>query len=1093
MADSGMVFKFLADDSNVKKDGSKGYKDLIKHSKTLSLLSKETKNNLASAFSKGAVIGWAYAIKTSVDTMLKATKKQTEYIENLNMMKVAFGDTAESAEAFVNKLSGKIGFDTASLTKQLGIFRQISSAMGYTANTADLLSKNLAKMALDISSLYNVDLDRANKALESALTGQVKTIRAMTGADITQAALKQEALALGIDKSVTSMSRAEKAILIYLSLEKQLSNANGDLSKTINSVANQAKIFKDQIGMLGRQISGFLIPVLKKLLPIINGILMVFNELVGMLLGILGIDASSIADEFKIASSGIENLEDGLDGVASASDKAKKSLRGFDKLNNITTSDKSSGTSGGGVGLSGIDAKLLAKLDEYNLQLDKMKNKATKIKESIMKILGFHKELNEETGQWEWKYNGVTTTIKNLYTEFKKLSTPAKIVVGTITTLAAIKTVSNIAKIFSAFKNGVTPVKKLSEAFSVMDKLNFSNLKASVDGWKDSLTFAEKLQGVLLGSAGIVAGLALTKDGIKKAVDEGKTGIGILETGLGGLSSVIGGAVAGGAVAGAAGGIIGGTLAGIGFIAVAIDDLDTHLTTNIEDIKKTKTEVDKLYGDWQKSIEEIQETYKTADVESDYYKRLWEELKNITDENGKIKTGYEDRAKTITTILSDALGIEISVVDGNIEKWKELQGEIDNYINKRKNAMKLATLEDAATNAMKQLDAAQQSVLNSANDLENAQNKLKDKISQYSTNLEFATEDVYKYIQGQMSAEEMASKYGKSVAYVTEEMQRYMNWTKKQRAALIDAENNYNNANKALDGYRQTIRNYETALGLSLSNNQEALDKFFDHEQYLYGKSFDEQKTYWEDRKKLNELSLSELEKNREKYTEGEYNALKKSYEDDLSLIGQEMDKIQLLIDTKNGNLSADVVKKWTEMGNNSVTEFTNVISTLPDEVQKNLAGKMRSSGETLSKELQEGLEKIKPTIGIEIQYPKEENVRKMLKNKGLSDALIDSTIELAKKHGYQFRADGGFVNSGDIFVANENNRPEYVGSFGNQTAVANTDQIVDGIAIGVTRAMMAVGANKDTKVVIEAKGDASGLMDFITFEQRKKDRQYGL
>ena len=51
-------------------------------------------------------------------------------------------------------------------------------------------------------------------------------------------------------------------------------------------------------------------------------------------------------------------------------------------------------------------------------------------------------------------------------------------------------------------------------------------------------------------------------------------------------------------------------------------------------------------------------------------------------------------------------------------------------------------------------------------------------------------------------------------------------------------------------------------------------------------------------------------------------------------------------------------------------------------------------------------------------------------------------------------RAEGGFVDSGQIFMARENGLPEMVGSFGNQTAVANNSQIVEGISAGVESAM---------------------------------------
>ena len=49
-----------------------------------------------------------------------------------------------------------------------------------------------------------------------------------------------------------------------------------------------------------------------------------------------------------------------------------------------------------------------------------------------------------------------------------------------------------------------------------------------------------------------------------------------------------------------------------------------------------------------------------------------------------------------------------------------------------------------------------------------------------------------------------------------------------------------------------------------------------------------------------------------------------------------------------------------------------------------------------------------------------------------------------------QMYANGGFVDSGEVFIARENNAPELVGQFGNRTGVANNAQIIAGIAAGV-------------------------------------------
>ena len=58
---------------------------------------------------------------------------------------------------------------------------------------------------------------------------------------------------------------------------------------------------------------------------------------------------------------------------------------------------------------------------------------------------------------------------------------------------------------------------------------------------------------------------------------------------------------------------------------------------------------------------------------------------------------------------------------------------------------------------------------------------------------------------------------------------------------------------------------------------------------------------------------------------------------------------------------------------------------------------------------------------------------------------------------GIQFYAKGGFPTSGQLFMAREDGRPELVGSMGNRSAVANNQQIVEGIEQGVMSAMVQV------------------------------------
>lgn len=61
--------------------------------------------------------------------------------------------------------------------------------------------------------------------------------------------------------------------------------------------------------------------------------------------------------------------------------------------------------------------------------------------------------------------------------------------------------------------------------------------------------------------------------------------------------------------------------------------------------------------------------------------------------------------------------------------------------------------------------------------------------------------------------------------------------------------------------------------------------------------------------------------------------------------------------------------------------------------------------------------------------------------------------------------ANGGYVDSGQFFFANENGIPEYVGSIGNRAAVANNHQIIEGIKQGVKEAMMETESSQNLTI----------------------------
>lgn len=409
---------------------------------------EDTGKKLKNAFDIKQLGAWILSIQKYTDTMIRLTKRQVDYNKSMQKLQVAYGEVNSSGEKLVKTMADLSGIDIAQLTSSLGTFRQFTSSLGLANDQASLLAENMLKLSNDMASYYNEDTVEMARQLVSGLTGEAETLKIL-GADVTDNAVKQKALALGIQTNTTNMSLATKATLRYLLVIDQLKNAQGNYAATINDVSTQTKIWNAQIDTLKRQLGAFILPLLQTMLPVLNGILMVVNELLGMLLGLFGIDVpmQSIVNKSN-------DFKTNLEGAGEAAKEAQKSLRGFDKLNVIKTPTASSGGTGT---VGGVDPKALAALDEYNDKLKEVHNKAVKIRNTIMKWFGFTKDTNGE-----WKHSG------KLIDKIK--IAVAVILVAFLTLYPIIKGISKIKSIFGKkkakdIKDVATSVDKLKDGF----------------------------------------------------------------------------------------------------------------------------------------------------------------------------------------------------------------------------------------------------------------------------------------------------------------------------------------------------------------------------------------------------------------------------------------------------------------------------------------------------------------------------------------------------------------------------------------------------------------------------------------------------
>lgn len=306
-----------------------------------------------------------------------------DYIETLNLFKMAMGGAGKEAYEFAEKAQELLGIDLTQWMKAQGVFNALASGFGVASDRAAIMSKNLTQLAYDISSFYNIDVDTAVEKVRSGFSGQIRPVRDL-GYDLSQARLEAIALSLGIDKTVKSMTQAEKSQLRYIALMTQLKQVQGDLSRTLDSPINQMRILQAQLQQMYRSIGMTLLPILNEVLPYLNAILRVIKMIADEIAAMFGYTLPKLTsgDWSSSVVTGAEDIEDELDSATGAAEKLKNTLAGFDQINLI-----SSKSGGGGSGAGSADVVGDAfdfDLPEYDFLGDAVENKAQQIADKIM-------------------------------------------------------------------------------------------------------------------------------------------------------------------------------------------------------------------------------------------------------------------------------------------------------------------------------------------------------------------------------------------------------------------------------------------------------------------------------------------------------------------------------------------------------------------------------------------------------------------------------------------------------------------------------------------------------------------------------------
>ena len=210
------------------------------------------------------------------------------------------------------------------------------------------------------------------------------------------------------------------------------------------------------------------------------------------------------------------------------------------------------------------------------------------------------------------------------------------------------------------------------------------------------------------------------------------------------------------------------------------------------------------------------ESVKSIDTEYAYVKTLNDELDSLVDENGAVAEADRDRANFIISTLNEALGTEITMIDGVIENYETEKKAIYELIEAKKAEAVLRANESLYTDAIQNQNEALQNYMT-------AQGILKQNLAEME-----AAQKAYNDIMG-MTVDEYAELHGMTdqvtvaEAELYNEQERLSQALLESKAAVGESRFAMTDAEQAYLGYQNTIKNYEGLSAAIISGDSEKI------------------------------------------------------------------------------------------------------------------------------------------------------------------------------------------------------------------------------------------------------------------------------
>lgn len=191
-----------------------------------------------------------------------AIKAASDMEETMNKFNVVFGDSSKAVKGWSDQFAGSVGRSKKQIADFMAGSQDLFVPLGFAADSALDLSKQVTALAVDLASFNNMSDDDTLRDLHAALTGSGEVMKKY-GVIVSEAAVKQELLNQSIDPKTASDQQKVQARLNIIM--RGTTAAQGDAIRSAGSFANQMKALKGTLADTAVAIGTALLPVVTPL------------------------------------------------------------------------------------------------------------------------------------------------------------------------------------------------------------------------------------------------------------------------------------------------------------------------------------------------------------------------------------------------------------------------------------------------------------------------------------------------------------------------------------------------------------------------------------------------------------------------------------------------------------------------------------------------------------------------------------------------------------------------------------------------------------------------------------------------------------